>query len=152
MFCKYCGNEVEENTVVCPKCGCLISENMQESENITMPIAPSRKFFRLTRIFSILGMVLGGISLACGFLFFFLLLLGIAVGEGGGLILVIYSVCGLLGMFLVSPFALTAGILAFVFKKKSAEPTGALPIVAFVLGVVSFVVGWGSYLIGALNG
>jgi Mn2+/Fe2+ NRAMP family transporter len=57
----------------------------------------------------------------------------------GGMAIAVFALFGLYGMLGVSPFALTTGILAFVFKHKSPERTGAFPVVAFVLGLISFV-------------
>lgn len=165
MFCKYCGNELTENAVVCTKCGCLVgdirsAETLKTPEIVPAPefdfpaptVAedppkPSRKYYRLTKIFSIVGLATSGIALLCALWFFGLFLLGFTVGEDGGILLVLYSVFGLLGMIGVSPFALTAGILAFVFKTKSPEHKGGLPITALVLGIVTFALGWGFYLV-----
>ena len=33
MFCKFCGNEVNENAIVCPKCGCAITTISKENAN-----------------------------------------------------------------------------------------------------------------------
>jgi hypothetical protein len=45
-----------------------------------------------------------------------------------------------------APFALTTGIMAFVFKKKSLQPTGKFPVFAFIFGIAAFVIGFGSYI------
>lgn len=152
MFCKHCGNELLENAVVCRKCGCMADGLDMELHNETPQIMaveqqkkPSRKFFRLTRIFSIVATSVGGLSLFFGLCFLFMLLMSIAIGEGGGLVLAIYSIFGLLAMIGCSPFALVSGILAFVFKNKAEEPTGGFPVFAFVFGIVAFVISWGTY-------
>lgn len=31
MFCKFCGNEIDEEVVVCPKCGKQVKELKRES-------------------------------------------------------------------------------------------------------------------------
>ena len=156
MFCKYCGNELLEQAVVCTKCGCLVhnaentaSAQSQPSVSQTIevqPVKPNRKGGRKAKVFSIIGLSLSSISLFCGFLFLYMMLLGFAAGNEGGIILVLLSVFPLLGSYIISPVSLVMGILAFVFKKKATEPMGAMPTVAFVLGIVSFALGWGMYL------
>ena len=171
MFCRYCGTELPENAVVCLKCGCLVNgtiANVAQNEPIapqmiemqptieaqpimgvqtieTQPKKPSRKFFRLTKIFSIVATVLSCVTVVCALWFFVLMYAALSAGNTdgvnyGGMAVAIFAILGLYGMFAVSPFALTTGILAFVFKKKSVEKTGAFPIVAFVLGIISFAV------------
>lgn len=36
MFCKYCGNEIDEEVVVCPKCGKQVKELKRESATKTV--------------------------------------------------------------------------------------------------------------------
>ena len=33
MFCKFCGNEIDEDVVVCPKCGKQVKELKRESSD-----------------------------------------------------------------------------------------------------------------------
>ena len=166
MFCKYCGNELLEQAVVCTKCGCLVhnaektasvqgqpsvsqSPALQPSVSQTVeaqPVQPSRKGARKAKVFSIIGLSFGGVSLLCSFFFFFLMWLGFAAGNEGGIILVLLSMFPLLGAYAVSPVALLMGILAFVFKQKATQPMGAMPTVAFVVGIIAFALGWGMYL------
>ena len=147
MFCKYCGNEVEENTVVCPKCGCLIggfAQEIRNEENIAVEQPkPSRKYFRLAKIFSIVGTVLSCVTVLCALWFCVLMYAALSSGNTsgvnyGGMAIAVFALFGIYGMLIVSPFALTTGILAFIFKRKSPERTGAFPVVAFVLGLISF--------------
>ena len=167
MFCRYCGNELPENAVVCTKCGCLVNgsvANAVESEPIapqtveaqptmetqpTMEVQsakPSRKGGRAAKILSIIGLSVSGVTLICGFFFLYMMWIGFAVGDEGGIFFVLLSVFPLLATIGISPIALVMGILAFVFKKKTTEPTGAMPTVAFVLGIVTFALSWGTYL------
>ena len=170
MFCRYCGNELPENAVVCLKCGCLVNgtiANVPQNEPIapqmiemqpnmeaqpimgvqtveTQTKKPSRKFFRLTKIFSIVATALSCVTVVCALWFFALMYAALSAGNTngvnyGGMAIAIFALFGLYGMLGVSPFALTTGILAFVFKRKSPERTGAFPVVAFVLGLISFV-------------
>lgn len=65
MFCKTCGEEINENAVVCPKCGCLVgeflkSEDTKEENKNGMAIAG----FVCSFLSPILGWVFGGIGLA----------------------------------------------------------------------------------------
>lgn len=75
---------------------------------------------------------------------------GVAIGNEGGLLLVLFSVYGIISMLGFAPFALTTGILAFTFRKKSLQPTGGFPVFAFVFGIVAFVIGIGSYLLAII--
>ena len=169
MFCRYCGNEVADNALICTKCGCLTSSAANGAVHNTwqnqayapqmptptvqaeqavpaMPTAEdiakkrTRKFFRLSKIFSGVSTGLTGLTAFFAFMFVALMEAAMDAGTMGGMAIAIFALFGLYGMFAVSPFALTTGILAFVFKKKSVEKTGAFPIVAFVLGIISFAV------------
>lgn len=153
MFCRYCGNGLSDDAFVCPKCGCLVNEPTQKvhsspaSQEITAePSKPSRKFLRLKKIFSIVGTVLSGAALLCGVYFVYLMATALAIGEGGGLVLAIFSLFGFYFAIGISPFALAAGILAFVFGGKT-EKRGAFAVTAFVLGIVSFVLSWGLFVV-----
>ena len=172
MFCKYCGNELPENAVVCLKCGCLVNgavgktlenepiapQTIENQATIgaqpTMEVytkKPSRKFPRLARIFSIVATTLSCVTVICALWFFVLMYAALSGGNAdgvnyGGMAIAIFALFGLIGMIVVSPFALTTGILAFVFQRKSAEGKGVFPVVAFVLGIVTFALGWGTYL------
>lgn len=163
MFCRYCGNEVADNAVICTKCGCLVHnaasgvgyhpyQNQAYAPQAPAP-APlteeelakkrTRKFFRLSKIFSGVATAISCVTLLCALWFFVLMDAALSSGSTGGvnyggMAIAIFALFGLYGMLIASPFALATGILAFVFKKKSVERTGAFPIVAFVLGIVSF--------------
>ena len=165
MFCRYCGNEVADNAVICTKCGCLVHnaasgagytarQNQAYAPQTPAP-APlteeelakkrTRKFFRLSKIFSGVATAISCVTFLCALWFFVLMDAALSSGSTsgvnyGGMAIAIFALFGLYGMLIASPFALTTGILAFVFKKKSVERTGAFPIVAFVLGIVSFAV------------
>lgn len=163
MFCKYCGNKLEDGVAICPKCGCLDDEFGQETIFVDQNADGARAaknaernepqkntgiLGTLTKIFSIVGIVLSGITLLCGAVFFILFSSGVAVGGVGGGILALYSTFGLLGMLLSSFPSLVAGITAFVLRHQAnirGLSTGALPIVAFVLSIIAFVFGGGFY-------
>ena len=171
MFCRYCGNELPENAVVCLKCGCLVNgtiANVAKNEPIapqmvemqpnmeaqpimgvqmieTQTKKPSRNSGRTAKILSIIGLSANGLTLLCGLFFLFMLLFGFAIGDDGGILFVLLSVFPLLATIGIAPIALVLGILAFVFKKKASQPAGALPIVAFIWGIVTFVISWGMY-------
>lgn len=148
MFCKYCGNSVRDEAYVCPFCGGQLKELPDELlTECVLPPQPSRKFYRLAKIFSIIGTVLSGVTLFCGLLFVMMFVFGLNVLGDGGLLLVIYSVFALLAMVVFAPFALVTGILAFVFSRKSLQPTGKFPIVAFVFGITVSVIGFGTYIL-----
>ena len=154
MFCRYCGNELPENAVVCLKCGCLVNgtiANVVQNEPIApqmvemQPAKPSRNSGRTAKILSIIGLSANGLTLLCGLFFLFMLFFGFAIGDDEGILFVLLSVFPLLATIGIAPIALVLGILAFVFKKKASQPAGALPIVAFIWGIVTFVISWGMY-------
>lgn len=147
MFCESCGNSVLDEAYVCPFCGKQLKTFPNEILTELEPRQPSRKFYRLAKIFSIIAIVLSAITLLFGFLFVFMIFSGMSMMGDGGLLLVIYSIFALIAMLGFSPFALIMSILAFVFGKKSIQPVGKLPIVAFVLGIVACVIGLGTYLL-----
>ena len=35
MFCQICGNEINEQAIICPKCGCTVASNPKKSKNTT---------------------------------------------------------------------------------------------------------------------
>lgn len=47
MFCKICGNELNEQVVVCPKCGCAIVEDKKIKTSIRN--TDTRKLFNILR-------------------------------------------------------------------------------------------------------
>lgn len=150
MFCRFCGQQTRDEAYVCPACGGQLkafpAELFQDQIPYARPTQPSRKFFRLAKIFSIIATALSGITLLGGAWFVFMLCMGMVLGGDGGLLLVIFSVYGMFAMVGFAPFALTTGIMAFVFKKKSLQPTGKFPIFAFIFGITAFVIGFGSYI------
>ena len=151
MFCESCGNSVLDEAYVCPFCGKQLKTFPDEILTELEPRQPSRKFYRLAKIFSIIAIVLSAITLFFGFLFIFMIFSGMSMMGDGGLLLVIYSIFALIAMLGFAPFALIMSILAFVFGKKSIQPVGKLPIVAFVLGIVACVIGLGTYLLLVLG-
>ena len=56
MFCKKCGEEINDEAVVCPKCGCAVEENKKPAE-IDKP---------KTGIGVVMGLFLGLIGLIIG--------------------------------------------------------------------------------------
>ena len=153
MFCRFCGSPVHEQAYICPACGGQLKELPAEVFVVNTPPQPSRKFYRLTKIFSIIATVLSGAVLLCGLFAFSLLRSAFTFGEaGGGILVAVIAVYGILGMVGFAPFALTTGILAFVFKKKSLQPTGVFPIFAFIFGVVTFVIGVVVYILACMQG
>lgn len=148
MFCRFCGNQIRAEAYVCPFCGRQLKAFPAEiAWAQPQPRQPSLAFFRLAKIFAILATVLSGITLFCGGLFIFMLWSGLLLAGDGGLLLVLYSIFALMAMIGFSPFALTTGILAFVFGRKSVKPTGGFPVFAFVFSIVAFVLGIGTYLL-----
>lgn len=167
MFCRYCGKELLDEAVVCPHCGCLVHEiktaqddsqtdSQADLQTDLQPVAQaveqpvvSRKFYRLKKIFSIVGTALSGVALLCTLFSMWLMLLAFASNDGNGGAIA-FAILAIIFWFYfsvaISPFALASGILAFVFGGKT-EKRGAFAVTAFVLGIVAFVVAWGAFVV-----
>ena len=76
MFCESCGNSVLDEAYVCPFCGKQLKTFPDEILTELEPRQPSRKFYRLAKIFSIIAIVLSAITLLFGFLFVFMIFSG----------------------------------------------------------------------------
>lgn len=57
-YCQHCGSEIEDEAVVCPKCGCSVSKNSNESNGFAIA------GFVCSFFIAILGFVFGGIGLS----------------------------------------------------------------------------------------
>ena len=54
MYCNTCGNEINENAVVCPKCGCVTGK----SNSVLKQDAPNTGFAVLGFFFPLIGLIL----------------------------------------------------------------------------------------------
>ncbi len=54
MYCNTCGNEINENAVVCPKCGCATGKN----SSVLKQDAPNTGFAVLGFFFPLIGLIL----------------------------------------------------------------------------------------------
>ena len=57
-FCSHCGQQVDDNAVVCVKCGCAIEGNSIRTKNYAKDDAPSTGFAVLGFFFPIIGLIL----------------------------------------------------------------------------------------------
>ena len=57
MFCKYCGNEVNDNAVVCTKCGCPAEKNASTSVCVNRNKRPLGVLFCI--FFGLIGLIIG---------------------------------------------------------------------------------------------
>lgn len=73
MFCKNCGNEINEKAIICPKCGCAIEEETQLTKRTTI-INESNSYLNLC--FNIVNYITVG--LICLTLTAFALSIGLA--------------------------------------------------------------------------
>lgn len=81
-FCTYCGNEVNENAVVCLKCGCAIPKQGTYSNNQTSNayISPETLVNTVTQRIktnSIIWIVIGSLQILIGIFNWLLLVVGI---------------------------------------------------------------------------
>lgn len=65
MYCKNCGNELQEGTLFCSKCGCAIETSTETIEN------PTKESPKIWNIFAKAGHIGGIICLICSFIPFF---------------------------------------------------------------------------------
>ncbi|MDE5728998.1 MAG: zinc ribbon domain-containing protein [Clostridia bacterium] len=54
MFCKNCGAEIDDNAVVCPKCGVAVHQTMRTAADD----APNTGFMVLSIFFPLIGFIL----------------------------------------------------------------------------------------------
>ena len=65
MFCKFCGNELNENAVVCTKCGCAIPTNNKKEKKLPRngdTVAESSVLIKTVTILSYVSIALITIS------------------------------------------------------------------------------------------
>lgn len=55
MFCKNCGAEIDDNAVICPKCGVSVKENKPAASSTD---APNMGFAVLGFFFPLIGLIL----------------------------------------------------------------------------------------------
>ncbi len=59
MFCKNCGQQLDDNAVVCPHCGCPTDNfNKQKKQAVSAEDAPSTGFAVLCFFFPVVGLIL----------------------------------------------------------------------------------------------
>ncbi len=57
-FCSHCGQQVDDNAVVCVKCGCAIGGSNIQTKNYASDDAPDTGFAVLGFFFPIVGLIL----------------------------------------------------------------------------------------------
>lgn len=72
MFCSKCGNEVLDEAVICPKCGCMLKD-----EKMTVSTDNKQKVSKAPVIFGILGIVFAWLFALVGHV---LSIIGIVLG------------------------------------------------------------------------
>lgn len=80
MFCKFCGNELNENAVVCTKCGCPITTDNKKEKKSTRnndTIAESSVLTKTTNILSYISIAL----IVFSFFFWCLSVVGASVSS-----------------------------------------------------------------------
>lgn len=69
MYCKKCGNEISDEAVICPKCGCATDNyggKMKKTSRLTAYEPANGVLLFLTFIIPIIGLILGIIDISKG--------------------------------------------------------------------------------------
>ncbi len=61
MYCSKCGNEIMEEAVICPKCGCATGKQLASRENVQRENKSTLS--TIAKVFMILGTVIMGFYL-----------------------------------------------------------------------------------------
>ncbi len=61
MYCSKCGNEIMEEAVICPKCGCATGKQFDRRENVQRENKSTLS--TIAKVFMILGTVIMGLYL-----------------------------------------------------------------------------------------
>lgn len=80
MFCKFCGNELNENAVVCTKCGCAIPTNNEKEKNLPRNGDTVAESSVLTKTANILSYISIGL-IVLSFFFWCLSVVGASVSS-----------------------------------------------------------------------
>ena len=142
MFCNHCGKEILSETCICPHCGKVFSSAAMEftPQRITVlqetMEKPVNRYDRLSKIFSIVGTVLGVILLATVLAPFAMMGLMYLNKPGEAYIYFMLWICFCYATYTEVPFVVATGILAIVFGKKSKQGVKPLAKVAIVLQCV----------------
>ena len=103
MFCKNCGNEIDDNADVCIKCGHAVNPIQTNEKNFNEP---------KTGMGVLLGLLLGLIGLVIGILIYpentiarktFIKAWGITFGVSIGVILIIYLIA-IIAVAVIMPY------------------------------------------------
>lgn len=57
-YCSKCGNQVLDDAIICPKCGCMVDGKLKSEKNEMAVVGFICSFFS-----SLLGLIFGGIGL-----------------------------------------------------------------------------------------
>lgn len=169
MFCRHCGREVMNEAYICPSCGGLIKP-LPQADYFTQPTETPKKgkarLARLSRIFSKLGGIFGGIGLG----FFLLQIVGwiiiFAVNSYTGahqnadgfvyewyrdilLLATMFILYGLIFSLIFVSIAAEAATAGFVMGLIQAEDKAVkkrgITVFIFTMVTALFAVGFGSF-------
>lgn len=64
MFCKFCGREINENSVFCPYCGNIVGEEKKDVQEaiIVDAFKETSEFNNITKIFAIISGIIAVVS------------------------------------------------------------------------------------------
>ena len=158
MFCKYCGNELADNAVVCTKCGCLAVNLPVEEIPQTQPIQQAQPIPQTPQQKQngglkkkIPAIILSALTLElCITMFAFIVLtfwtflmavIGTDVTQEDwsglgwmGVVFFVYMMYALIG---VAPIALATGITGFCFGKQTdSSVVRKLSVAGLVVSIV----------------
>lgn len=113
MYCKNCGNEIDDSAVVCTKCGCA-TDNMQNVS--TKPKQKSGKYIA-SLVFLIISLCANGIS--------FILALTL-IGANSSL--------GFINSFFIVPISVCTAAITQLNKATTKKDLTAISIVTLIFG------------------
>lgn len=107
MYCRYCGKQIEEDSLFCKHCGGSLKEMDKKSEMVLFKIKPWNRFKSLSLVAQIIISV---------YLIYLLILVCFLIEDS------FYCVADFIGLAFIAPFTLAC---AYYFRKRYKENKAA---------------------------
>lgn len=135
MFCKFCGSELNDNAVVCIKCGCAIDRSNRKKKD-KKERNSSISFERKTTIFNYLSVAFLSLSM----LFFLLSVADPYIGYGYFMLNYIHRDLGVLLGLIGSGLSIANFIMRLINKKtNSSFETNVILMISIAILALSIV-------------